>query len=551
MNKRIIWPIVALGALTVGIFIFVYYPETISNVSRKCPISWKTYRNGVLGIEFCYNPSWGDPQISPIKNLTKLEGAVDKYSENEQNDSSNRISIGFSNSKSIGLQFFNDKYKGEYYPNAGAIQYGNTDNFNQLKTSGNICDYKINFDTSYPDKLKTTWSSCRGKVKTDLVQNKRNFGTEILYDYTLSGRAFQKAQNGFFDNLLMTFNFGYVRQRSEPVISLKEVFKENLLEKTDNSKVSEEQYNKEKKDFEIFVNSVNVFQSTPKIVPAFKTNIGEDIDITAIRHYYYYLSNGQLQKAYDMYFEPQLDLAKYTDQYRNTIKAEPRDFAKKTDHEYEFYIDYQENNTDPTVYHVIMKASGDKIETILSEEITSPIVKSGPYTAFAKRVNNKNYMVLTENGQETIVDQGETFNENDSNLGVTKYFSSPEFSSNNKYLFYETSGWEFTEGNVYDIQNKKLILHTGEFVGDYSFTENEKYFFNCSSPGFSSGQGVVWALPQSEKVYDIYNDKSNLNYMDVKCQYQKGDNFISFILSEFYAGNGVAAQPQKNLKFSF
>lgn len=549
MFKKFIWPIIGLVALAVGILIFVSYPGIFRRVSENCPISWKTYRNEVLGIEFCYSPSWGDPQTGPIKSLTKLAGAVDKYSQNEQNGSSNRISISFTNNKSIGLEFFNNKYKGEYYPNSGAIQYGNTDNFAQLKSTANICDYKIKFNTDFYGKLATIWDSCQDKIKIALVQDKTDYNNQILYDYTLAGRYFQKTQNGYFDNLLMTFSFGYVRQRSNPITSLKDIFKGNLLEKPDNSKVSEAQYNQEKNDFAIFAHSVKNFKPVLKVTMAFKADSGEESDITTIRHYYYYLSNGQLQNAYNMYLAPQLDLAKYTDQYKNVFKSEPRDFVKKTDHEYEFYIDYQENNTDPTVYNVIMKINGDKIETILSEEITSPIVKSGPYTSFVKRVNNKNYMVLSEDGQETIIDEGETFNENDSNIGVSKYFSSPEFSSSNKYLFYETSGWEFTEGNVYDIQNNKVMIHTGEFVGDHGFTENEKYFFNCSSPGFSSGQGVVWSLADGKTVFDIAKDSSN--YTDINCQNKKGDNFISFILSNYYAQKDQVTQPYKTIKFSF
>ena len=549
MSKRFLWPIICLLVLILGGLIYLFYPKITGQKLIACPINWKNYHNELLGVDFCYNPSWGTPQTEPIENLTNLEEAADQSSSKEDNGYSNRIVISFDKNRNVSLNFFNDKYKGEYYPNAGAVQYGYIDNFSKLKSTSNICDYKIDFNTSFFGKLKTVWDNCQNKVKIALVQDKKDYNNKILYEYTLTGKAFYKTQNSFFDNLVATINFGVVNQRSTPIASLRDIFSGNLLERNNgDSKIGQPQYNQEKQDFEIFANSIKAYKPAAKVTPEFKVKSGEDSDITIIRHYYYYLANGQFQNAYGMYLKPQLDLAKYTDQYKNIFKAEPRDFTKKSDHQYEFYVDYQENNTEPTVYHVVMNINTDKVETIMSEEITSPMVKSDLYTAYAKRVDNKNYMVLLKEGKENIIDEGEVFNKDYSNSG--RYFSRPEFSSSNKYLFYETSGWEWTEGNVYDVLNNKKLFHTGEFVGDHGFTKNEKYFFNCSSPGFSGGQGMVWSLNDGKTAFDIFDDKINNGYMDIQCQNNKGDDFISFILSQFSTVNGEVAKPDKTVKFS-
>jgi hypothetical protein len=521
--------------------------------TQNCPEDWKNYRHDILGVQFCYPSDWGEPKTEPINSLTKLDGAVDEYSESEHNSYSNSIFINFSQTDT-SLRFFNYKYGGEYYPNAGAYAAGYIDNIAELKNSQNICNYKIDFQKAweYNDSLKEIWNNCKKTTKVSLVEQDQDFGSQELFSYDLTGFAYKKLQNGYFDNLLIKFPFERINQNQEKINSLEQFF--NQPEKTqverDKPMITMDEFDQKRIDFEQFVNSIKVYVPVKKSISPFQALPGENGDITTIRHYYYYVANGQLQNAYAMYSDPTIDFSKYQQQYQNTIKADPRDFVDKGNHKYEFYVDYQEDNTDPTFYHVVMSVAGEKIKTISSEEITTPIVKSGPYTAFAKKVGGYNYMVLTDNGREYILDQGESdYNDKYTNIGNVEFFQNPEFSPDNRYLYYEMLGYEWSQGYVYNTQKKKKILEINE-VGLHGFAGNEKYFYTCASPGMGGGNGLVFSLPQGKQIFDIYNDKNNSNYMNIECEYQDGKNYISFVLSQFYSGENQQA-PDKTVKFSF
>jgi len=559
--KRVLWVTGVVFVLFLVGVIFLLSRNNIIKLPSKvitnnvCPDGWQTYRQDILGIEFCYPPEWGQPKTDPVQNLTKLDGVVDELSKDESNAYNNSVFIGFSNESVTwpSLRFFNDKYKGEYYPNISATQYGPTDNISKLKSSGNICDYRIDFHTSYINTLKEIHKDCSNGIKTSLVENYENFDfiKKELYSYHLDAYAYKKFQNGYFDHLLIKYPFEYLSQNKQKLTSLDQFF--NAPKDTnaqDEPMITEAQYRAQKIQFTQFVKSIKIFLPSPVIQKEFKPVTGENQDLTTIRQYYYYLANSQLQPAFDMHSE-QLDFTKFQNQYKDVIKAEPRDFVDKGNGQYEFYVDYQENNNEPTVYHVVMEVSGGKIKTIVSEEITTSIISSGKYKAYAKIAGDKSYMVVLDGDKEIIADQGvANYNDDISNMLDVKKFGRPEFSEDSRYLYYEMYGWEWAISYVFDIENSKQVVQV-EGSQNHGFTQNQKYFYACSDPGMSSGSGVVVSLPEGKIVYNLLQDSRTEGYGAYGCSYKPGDNFVTFELTNYYAQEGKPVQSDQTIKFSF
>lgn len=556
---------IVLGLILLILFILVLYFRFGSNLplnlvsnnsSNNCPQNWKNYRQDTLGVEFCYPAEWGKPKTDPIANLTKLDGAVDKFSKDTLNTYSNSIFINFANATTPApqLRFFNEKYQGEFYPNSNAEPYGPTDSIAKIKSTGNICDYKTDFHSAYPNTLTEIWNNCASGIKTSLVENMEVFSPDFsptLFSYSLKSFTFKKIQNGYFNNLLISSQFEYLSQNKERLTTFNQFFNasKNSSIQRDKPMITQAQFEEQRKQFIQFVKSIKTFKPVQANVVAFQPVAGESQDLTTIRQYYYNLANHQLQSAFNMHAES-LDFAKFQDQYKNVIKASPRDFVNIGNGQYEFYVDYQENNTKPTVYHVILQVSKDKIKTVLSEEITTEIVKSGIYSSFTKSVDNKNYMVLMENGREIILDQGEVYNEQTDNIGQLASFGGQKFSPNGKYLYYVKYGWESAASRVYDLQNKKQIVEMGG-AATYGFTDNENYFYACSDPGMGSGDGAVISLSDGKIVYDLLKDTRISDYGAYGCSYQPGDSFITFKLSNYYTQEGQPKQPDQTIKFSF
>ncbi|MEA1937141.1 MAG: hypothetical protein U9N04_03450, partial [Patescibacteria group bacterium] len=108
----------------------------------KCPENWKEYKHDIVGIKFCYPEEWGRLTTSPKSEITRIEDVVSEF-DSEHNRNYNSFFIEFENNKNISLRFFNEQYGGEYYPNSYAYAHGYVDNIPLLKSTGDICKYKI------------------------------------------------------------------------------------------------------------------------------------------------------------------------------------------------------------------------------------------------------------------------------------------------------------------------------------------------------------------------------------------------------------------------
>jgi hypothetical protein len=170
---------------------------------------------------------------------------------------------------------------------------------------------------------------------------------------------------------------------------------------------------------------------------------------------------------------------------------------------------------------------GDKLETVVIEEITSEIVKSGDYTAYAKEQDKKSSLILGRYGTETIINQGETdYVENYSNSENVKFFGDIKFSNSGNYLTYSVNGQESAMTHVYDISNDKEIFNFNS--GFSGFSADEKSFFVCTNAGMiSSPAGTIYNVFDFKKQFELFNS-DKISATEVRCNYDKDKNELIF-----------------------
>lgn len=569
MKNKVVSIAIILIILGTGIFFQQFYTKNISEKlstdnqqkesgSTNCPKEWKKYDHPVLGISFCYPEEWGTPKTDPIENLTRLEGAIDQYSTDEHNGYSNSIFIQFDKGpgqefSKINLRFFNEKYGGEYYPNAYAYSAGYVDNIIQLKSSGNICDYRIDFTKpwEYNGKMTEFWNDCRNGVKNSIIEGTEYFD-KTLYSYHLNSWAYRKIKNGYFDNLLINRDYGRITQIETRISGLSQFFEVGSFESAvDNSKIlSQDQYRKDNEEFTKFVQSVRVYAPPKPVVEEFRKINNENTNITLIRRYYWLLSGGKIDEAYDMWSGNE-NIGEFRGWYKDLKSAVTRDFALQPDGNYKFFVDYQDHNMNPTVYRIVMKVEDGKLTTLSSEEITTEMVKSGKYTAYAKKQNGKNYVILEEGGKEKIIDQGiAEYNESYSNISEVKFFTNIKFSPKGNYLIYGIGGWEWYSEHVYSIEKDKNLF---EMPGpsNLGFSDDEGIVYACSGAGMASGrEGKIIEVPEFKTIYDLNQNKKSGCYLNADCEYSADNNTVKFILSGCLDDDGKKAAEDKEIIYS-
>ncbi|EKE19357.1 MAG: hypothetical protein ACD_9C00041G0001 [uncultured bacterium] len=433
-----------------------------------------------------------------------------------------------------------------------------------MKKGGNICDYKINFETGYKSTLTEIKNSCKDNVKEIIIHDKKNVGewvdseysgeridSGILYfhDYAVKQFGFVKLRNGFFDNALVTQVLGDTPQMGEDIADQNVIYSKLRTGLLGNKSVSEEDLNSRRNEFAKFISSIRSFTPEESVQKAFENIIGEDAGITAIRKYYWLISSGNLQNAYEMYANKEgVTFEKFNEWYKDVFFAKPAEFKKTGENMYEFIVQYQEHNSEPTKYRVTMSVNGDSIETMSSVEILTEEVLFGDMKAYSIRKGDKNYVILEKNGKEEVVDQGDAEYIEDErgqykNIANVKYFSNIKFSPKGNYLTYTMSGWEWGVDYVYDIGKKENVFNVSGTTS-FEFSSNEKKFIACTVSGMASAiGGAIYSVPGFKVEYNVLDGIAEGDYSSVECK--QGDNeTVEFVLNNNnWEGEGKEDKP--------
>jgi hypothetical protein len=516
--------------------------------SVEVPAGWKLYKHDVLGIEFIYPDAWGKPHTNPT-NITNLQGIEGDF-EKQNTAYYNNVSISFENNNIIQLIVFDDKFSGISSP------YGDPmDNVSDLKKTGNICDYKLGYSNANGDTIREIANTCQQGVKAILTEGKQvfDFGdnkNKPVYSYAFKDFGYHTLSNGYFNQVLVEADFGAIIQIKNKISSIEEFYNNSERRGAQDKVLTKDEIENQKNQFTKLVNSIQSFTPSTKSSIDFETITGEDPNITAIRKYYWLVSTGKLQDAYAMYASNKTSFDTFQKWYGDVFFAKPSDFKKIADNQYEFSVQYQERNANPTQYDVVMNVIDNKIETKSSKEILAEPSRFGNMQASAIKRNNKNYVVLEKDGSETIIDQAVAEYDKDyKNIGDVRFFSDVKFSPKGNFVTYNVGGWEWGGTSVYDIAKKKIVFTQGA-AREITFSDDEKNVFTCAASAFDGTfDGLVFASNNFDKpLFDIskYDSEASKNYQSITCDLE--NSMVIFRLTDPWRDD--VKQKEKTVTFS-
>jgi len=488
---------------------------------------WIYYEHDVLGISFHYPPEWGEPITSPRTTITNLEKINELRKEGRENtdyvsELDYRVDLYFSGEKVPRIEIYNDEFKGKLPSNLRLMSLGPIDNFLEIKESHDICDYRFEFDKR-PNVdwyvLEEIYSECRKDIKTSIRQTRvKREGGDTYYNYNLTDYAFVKLQNNYFDNAVISY-FHAGKQSFDEILGPEDIFME-----------AGESYEKEKAKFSAFVGSIDVFPPTISEQKDFEVIEGEDPRITTIRKYYYKIVKGDLEDAYGMYKEGDIDFETYESWYEETILAEPSDFEEIGDNRYRFKVYFQDENREKELYHVTMEVEEEKIIPISSEKILTEFFQFEDMIAFTKERQGNSYLVVLEDGEEKVLDEGVA--EFSFERGDKKMLLGPlKFSPKGNYLMSYFSFFGFGGIDIYNLNEKEKVLSLDlAHFNNSAFTEEEDYFFACvSNEMYGQCYEAIYSVSDFEEVYRKEEDMCAQ-----KCSYDKERRVIRFEKGSYF-----------------
>lgn len=515
-------------------------PTGQDNIAQnECPEGWNFYKQDVVGISFCYPKEWGDLKSDPTGPITRLDNlSLDGYETGSIYN--NNFTISFSNINNR-LTFFNNNF-GSTEPS----QY-TSNAISSLISSGDICNFTTDRTTN--PSSEEVYNACDKNVKTAFINEKDYDPSGILQFF-----AYKKLQNGYFDNLLIS----HVLERKAPMQFTQRY--NNIDDVLSQIGKSKDNFMKEKTQFETFAGSIKIFSPVQPQKKDFENVTGEDARITAIRKYYWLISNGKLDEAYAMETNREESYENFANNYADVYSIEACDFKNVGNNEFSFSVFREDNNNPIVKYKVNMLVSDGKLKTTFIEKIVSEEIKSNEYAAFSVIRGNKACLILKEGDKEIVIDQEDVTEVNNilyENKPIFHCpFSSIKFSSDSKYLFYtaQRPANSRDEGlqdvDVYDVKSKKLAFRKP--VGDdaliFGFAPDEKSFYLCANPGYSGKvAGEIYSVPQFQKIFDAFSG-ADKDYLNVGCEYKQDKGLIIFTLMNLPGkGSPNAKEIQYNL----
>ncbi len=146
----------------------------------------------------------------------------------------------------------------------------------------------------------------------------------------------------------------------------------------------------------------------------------------------------------------------------------------------------------------------------------------GPVLEIIKKsVDGDVHLFLSKDGEEKFIREvNETFDrEPEAERLIEAYIT-----FDNKYLIYEVMGYEWMMVFIYDIAAEEEVY--SNWGGNYGFTYDGRYFYQCKGVGHLEGYMKVYTLPS----FSLYKD---LNYGQVaSCfEYNSVDNSFVYEIS--------------------
>jgi len=215
----------------------------------------------------------------------------------------------------------------------------------------------------------------------------------------------------------------------------------------------------------------------------------EDLsDIEVFKKYYKHIEDGELKEAYDMKYNPSMTFATFTGWYKNTNDTYAYDFEEVSPHKYQFTVELFEENEIEETFFVVTEIVDGSIKNISSTKTWDNYSPE----AFTKKVNGKTNLYVRDGGVEKwVVEVNDSTDNVVNHLVIEDY----RFMRNGEYLVYELLGWEVRITGIFDIAAGKEVRRIVGHGGDYGFTNDGKYFYQCSGDGLHGGYMEIYNVP--------------------------------------------------------
>lgn len=556
LTKNLIAVFIILAVIGAGYVVFKssYQKQVAAPIEPSSEVNlpeqelkdgWKLYRNGILGIEFLYPESWGEPYTDP-KYLTDLNAFSIAGSQSQNGKQIfirfNKVSGGpqvilFDN-KTYGLEDTFDQTKG-YLDTRGFL-----DKVSKLRETGDICEYS--FVLHYPAyrvNYAEIYNFCENGLKKNIIQTTQFFQnpdhrSEALFSYKLNNFAYAKASNNFFPDILIKYTSKVLSQQKAPLTYeqfLKAEGGAGFVEKIDDS------------DFLTFVKSIKSIPTYTISRSKVEILSSDSNNIKIVKNYFNLLAGANYKEAFSLLSNPKQTESEFValqnkvyDEVINEINIYNMDKV-------EVFLSIQLHNQWPEQYHQVFEVKDSRIQLILEEKINGKISTFGAMRAYASERNGQSIVVLQNGSQEKIIDSVELPKDNLSDAGSTFY--SPEFSPKGQYIKYSIAYYEGSGSNIYDILNDKILNIS---LPKGNFNPEESLYFSCVfDEAYGPTEATIYNVPGFSIKTDLLKIYPELkDYWNYECSYDEKTDIETYIFSGKIGNKAYDSEAKKIYKLN-
>lgn len=512
-----------------------------TQVATKVLNGWKLYHNDVLGLEFMYPESWGDPYTDP-DYITSLDKMVAERNSGRDSIYGHFIEVRFKNIPYIVyITLFDDVVPGDSRKlNSQIINWGYyEDNIATLRQTGNICDYHISYNhNGWMDVVSEIYNNCNNGIKKSLIERRSDWNQTSLkdvgidYSYFLNYYAYVKAGNTFFPNVLIKYHAKGLGEIKKTPINYMQ-----FLDEFNKSTTSTQLYNGNDSDFLVFVESFKKVKTSEFTKSKVKILLSDTSVIKIVKNYYNMLASENYREAFSNLINPTKTESEFIVYEKNIHDQIIKEINQIDSNTVEVFSDVQLQNTQPQSYREVYKVTNNKIEPILKDVISGKVSTFNNMRTYAANRESQSIVVLQNNGEEKIIDS----HKNEEAPDFYSRFFSPFFSPKGRYLIYYIQYYEGGRTNVYDLFTNKLLNVN---LANGNFNYNESLYFSCEfNEAFGPTEARIYSVPDFKIKEDLITVHPGLNnYWNYKCWNDEKNNIETFEFSNMMKPNNPDAR---------
>lgn len=308
-----------------------------------------------------------------------------------------------------------------------------------------------------------------------------------------------------------------------------------------------EQYQKELESFTRYAKSVEVTQ--PEVLEN-QLIVQNDFNINLgiLQDYYQAIIDNNLNQALSLHdLPPSID--DFEQLYGNIYKVTLSDIKEINSDSVQLIMESQKHNSGSNLYRVTTVLSGDKIVNEKVEKIIGDYVLEDNLFISGLNVEGLNYLVMSEDGSDIIVDEAPYDPEEQGPDPLN--FSNPQIVENGKYLLYQEQAYNHSGNSYYDLESQRKLF-TSVWPIDNGFTSDGNYFYSCRNnmPPVARIGIVIRKGPEFEVI--AQSDKESIlnSYNRASCSYNPDEEALYITLSE-PVEESSGLDNEQILKYSF